>query len=70
MSRKYLIYGGIILFAAVVIPMLIKTARSASEEKDTSELQNKSQCKAITASGKRCSRETRPNNEYCWQHQN
>jgi len=73
MSRKPLIYGGIILIAAVVIPILIKTARSASGEKGTSKntfgLQNKTKCKTITASCKRCKRQSNPGSEYCWQHQ-
>jgi hypothetical protein len=25
-------------------------------------------CAAVTASGKRCARETQPGSEYCWQH--
>lgn len=69
MLKKTLIFSGFILIAALIIPVLIKNIKPVKEEKDIPETGSKIQCKALTASGKRCRRQSIPGSEYCWQHQ-
>ncbi len=69
MSKKTLIYSGIVLIAIIVIPMILKSAGLKIDRKNENRNQGDLQCKAITASGKRCKRQSLPNRELCWQHQ-
>jgi hypothetical protein len=68
MNGKYLIYSGI-LFLGITV-MLIKRYKTIKEEKIPNELQDKSQCKALTSAGTRCKRKSLPYSEFCWQHKN
>lgn len=68
MSKKYLIFGGILLIGITAI--LLKNNRLIKEKKDPTESKDIMQCKAETTSGQRCKRKTIPGKEFCWQHQN
>lgn len=68
MSKKYLIFAGILLIGITAV--LLKNKKVIKEKKDPNELKDMMQCKAKTSSGQRCKRKTLPGKEFCWQHQN
>jgi hypothetical protein len=70
-QKKTIIFGGLIILALAAIPFFIKIPKTVKKDlnleaaKDNKE---ELQCKALTASGKRCRRQPLPDSDYCWQH--
>ncbi|MFZ0456641.1 MAG: hypothetical protein WAM24_23025 [Ignavibacteriaceae bacterium] len=68
-SKRYLIYSGVLLLGLVVIPIIIKNNKTIKEERGQADSGDKMQCNALTSANQRCKRLSLPGKEFCWQHQ-